>query len=177
MEGTSPALFSFSSFLLLLPTSFALDILKACLGSTTPSLSLQVSRSCVAWSMFDKTIWVKAICRRKKTKTTKKTQTDPISVQRDKDKGAQPPTCASHSHLQEEKAACLHTYILLARKKKKKSTSPLLHAFHALLYIQAEHCEFPGAAEPQPSASAVAISQDTCGFPHLPGGLVLAEHN
>lgn len=118
MEGTSPALFFFSSFLLLLPTSFALDILKACLGSTTPSLSLQVSRSCVAWSMFDKTIWVKAICRRKKTKTTKKNQTDPISVQRDKDKGAQPPTCASHSHLQEEKAACLHTYISLARKKK-----------------------------------------------------------
>lgn len=66
---------------------------------------------------------------------------------------------------------------ITSQKKKIKSTSPLLHAFHALLYIQAEHSAFPGAAEPQPSASAVAISQDTCGFPRLPGGLVLAEHN
>lgn len=56
-----------STLLLLLPTSFALDILEARPGGTTPSLSLQASRSCAAPNTFDKTVLVKGFCRREKT--------------------------------------------------------------------------------------------------------------
>lgn len=79
----------------------------------------------------------------------------------------QPPTCISHGHHQEEKAARLHTYVSPASKKISLSALCFMLSVLFPFSIPAEHSESPGAPEPQPSTAAVAISQGTCGFPSV----------